>query len=358
MNKFVVVLVAFSFLNVFCNKLPEKVMICGVCRDVEKRLPYVIRIMENIGNMFEDYRIIVYENNSNDATPKLLQEWQQKNNKVIALSEYLSKELLDRIVINRLDDGQYYRPELIARARNIVLKKALSNDYTEFPYIIWMDMDFKIEPNYDGIKEVFQSNKTWDAVLAYGTDPNNTYWDWYAFRDYRCPIGSELLGNYWWKLPKQLTLDVNSDWYPVYSAFGGCGVYKKDSIRDCCYSALVTNDLAILLQDILGKYRHSNSIVQKYLDDVRDMKNIIYLPFPSPLQPNITDPNIGIETLNNNRNIVWKMSSFVYKYPSVCEHVTFHASMIVRGHDKIFINPRLSFHYYGEYYENMAKENC
>jgi len=344
-KQILIFLINFSFLNQLIAQIPHKVVICGVCRDVAERVPYSMRIMENIGHLFQDYRIIVYENNSTDATPQLLREWQERNPKVFALTEHIDKDTLEKIMINRLDDGNYYRPELIARARNIVLKNALSDTYKDFAYIIWMDMDFKLEPNYAGIQEVFETNREWDAVFAYGTDPHHIYWDWYAFRDYRCPIGSELLGNYWWHLPKQLVLNTNSDWYPVYSAFGGCGIYKKDSIRDCQYSALANDDLAAFSREIIEKYKHTNSVVQKYLEDVKNMKDCIFIPIPSPTQPNITNPQVGVRVSHNNQDIVWKMSSFVYKYPSVCEHVPFHASMIVRGHDKLFINPRLIFHY-------------
>jgi|GEM_PF-772255 hypothetical protein len=343
-KQFLTFFIGLSLFNLLSAQIPHKVMICGVCRDVADRVPYSMRIMETIGNLFEDYRIIVYENNSKDATPRLLHDWQDRNPKVVALSEHIDKKTLEKIVINRLDDGHYYRPELISRARNIVLDRALSDSYKEFAYVIWIDMDFKLEPNYAGITEVFEATREWDAVFAYGTDPHHKFWDWYAFRDHRCPIGSELLGNAWWYLPKSLVLDSKSDWYPVYSAFGGCGIYKKDSIRDCQYSALVTEDLALFSQGVIEKYKHTNGIVQKYLKDTKNIKEYINLSHPSPQLPNITDPSIGFYTLNNH-GIVWKMSSFVYKYPSVCEHVTFHASMIIRGHDKLFINPRLAFHY-------------
>ncbi len=119
-------------------------------------------------------------------------------------------------------------------------------------------MDFKIPPKFEGIVETFQDQRDWDAVLAYGVDPSRTYWDWYALRDRNYPIGSELLGNYWWYMPKKLSLNMNSDWYPVYSAFGGCGIYKKSSIQDCRYSAVVTEDLDLLTQWQIEKGKRSN----------------------------------------------------------------------------------------------------
>lgn len=343
-RQFFLILSALLITNPVTAIIPHKVIICGVCRDIAERIPYSMHIMENIGALFEDYKIIAYENNSKDETPQLLKQWQLKNSKVLALSEHVSKPDLDRLIINRLDNGAYYRPELIARARNIVLDQALSDTYKEFTYVIWMDMDFKLEPNYAGIEETFASTKEWDAVFAYGVDPQNTYWDWYAFRDYECPIGSELLGNDWWYLPKRLVLDKNSDWYPVYSAFGGCGIYKKDAIIGCRYSALATQDLALFSQDIIQKYQYSNTVIQKYLNDMRKIKRTVFISQASPKLENITDPLVGIQTQDSD-NVIWKMSSFVYKYPSVCEHVPFHASMIIRGHNKLFINPRLVFHY-------------
>ena len=54
----------------------EKVLICGVCRDVANQLPSTIKIIEGLGAKFRSYRVIVYENNSTDATKDILKNWQ------------------------------------------------------------------------------------------------------------------------------------------------------------------------------------------------------------------------------------------------------------------------------------------
>lgn len=327
--------------------LPEKVLICGVCRDVEKPLPYTIQIMEEIGALFSDYRIIVYENNSQDKTSDLLKKWSHENQKVFALSEKIQKTDLANHIIN-LKEGDFFRPELIARARNIVLEIAMSDPYNEFTHVIWMDMDFKIPPAFEGIVEAFESDKEWDAVLAYGIDPPGTYWDWYAFRDAVYPIGSELLGNFWWYMPRSFHLDKTMDWYPVSSAFGGCGIYKKASIKNCWYSAVVTEDLDYVAGQIIENGRLAKHLqIMKYDDLLNETTSFIYIPDPLPNMPSIEDPRVGFLLFSENIPLIWRMSSFAYQYPSVCEHVPFHASMIRRGHDKIFINPRLVFTYGG-----------
>jgi hypothetical protein len=340
---------ALSLTSLCANAvIHQKVLICGVCRDVEPRLPKTMQIMEQIGALFDDYKILVYENNSQDATAGLLHDWARNNNKVVVKSETVDDAELDKVVVNRKDDQQFFRPELISRARNIVLDMAMSEAYKEFTHIIWMDMDFVIPPDFDGMVEAFESNREWDAVFAYGVDPSETYWDWYAFRDATLPIGSELLGNKWWYMPKHFSLARSDDWHPVYSAFGGCGIYKKSSIEGCRYSAIVNENLEYSAREIIREGKATgHPQVLDYLSLNEGTSLEARIDSAHSQLPRIEDPNIGIILNSRPDPLVWRMSSFVDQYPSTCEHVPFHACMIRRGHGKLFINPRLKFRYGG-----------
>ena len=334
----------------FCEKLPQKVVICGTCKNVAPALPYTINIMEKIGNLFADYRIVVYENNSTDKTPQILKNWSKKNSKILAISEQLTQEECKRIFVNidhaGKNNGTFFKPEPIARARNIVQNIAMSEQYAPFEFLIWMDMDFKIEPSYEGFIDTFRSNKEWDAVFAYGLHFDGRYYDWYALRDAKYPLGSELLGSYWWSTQKKLTLDLKSDWYPVYSAFGGCGIYRKSSVKGCEYIALVTKNLEDFYKKVLSAVPKQHPFVQKYLNEIHSLKQTIKVAYPPHYNlPELRNPDIGIVIETFSEDIIWRMSTFTYKYPSVCEHVTLHASMAVNGHDKLFINPKLLFRY-------------
>lgn len=344
------------FLFFFCQihgTIPYKVVICGVCRNVALKLPKTIQIFEKIGNLFEDYRVIAYENNSFDITPQILKKWAFLNNKIFVKSETVSNSELQQTIINS-NQKRTCRPEAIARARNIVLQIALSPEYQDFNYIIWIDMDFTIEPAYEGFKETFESTQSWDAVFANGINAKNKYYDTYAFRDNIYPLGPELLGaRYWWaNPPDHVNLNKCRNWHPVISAFGGCGIYKKESLNGCQYSGLVTDDLASLYRKIIAT-NPSNFIVKKYLDYVKTFKPIINLTeAPSPALPIIKNFNAGIVTNSLFNDIIWSAQTPAYmmdpksfRYPSVCEHVTLHASMIKNGHNKLFINPRLVFNY-------------
>ncbi len=327
-----------------CGALPQKVIVCGVCRDVERHVSHSIGYMKTIGSLFEDAKFIIYENNSQDNTPQIVAKWRDQDPRVRFISERVSDDELDRVVKNRVN-GSHFIAEKIARARNIVLDLAMSDEYADYDYLIWMDMDFFRKPSFEGIVDVFRSKTEWDAVFAYGIDPPGTFWDWYAYRDEDNFLGSEHLGMYWWKKPKKLQLNRRDPWKRVLSGFGGCGIYRKSSIVGCRYSGLVTHDLAKYTKMMIDRYPNHPE-VKRYQRMVGRAKKVYQLKRPeSSNLKNIRSRNIGFRLEDDPLGIVWFMSSFAYDYPSVCEHVAFHASMIVRGKDKLFINPKMVFRY-------------
>ncbi len=323
--------------------IPEKVIICGVCKDIAYRLNDMIGVIEKIGGLFEDYKVIIYENNSSDGTQNILLKWVERNPNVSIQSEWLTPDQLKEIVINMNEDGTFFKVDLIARARNIVLEKVMGSEYDAYPYMIMVDMDFKTPPAPEGIIEVFESEEEWDAVFAYGMSRVNQYWDWYAFRDNLEPFGAELIG-YDWFAPKTWSLTTKDPWYPVYSAFGGLGIYKKGSIKGCQYSGIVTKDMETLAKKIIEK-GPNHPVIKKYLKDSAHLKEYVNIFTPSTELPYIRDRKVGIILQDEPDALIWRMNSFVYQYPVTCENVSFHASMIIGGHGKLFINPRLIFYY-------------
>lgn len=331
-----VAIILSVLLSVGYANIPEKVIVCGVCKDVQQALPSTLKIMEKIGALFEDSRIIIYENNSTDKTPLLLNQWSQRHPNAIVYTEKIPKEELLKENANGL-----FVPECIARARNIVLNRALEPDLDGYKFLIWVDMDFTIEPNYEGFYEVFDSELEWDAVFANGRHLDQSYYDWYALRDDVVPLLSEHFGDQW-ELPRHLKIDERDDWYPVYSAFSGCGIYRKASLEGCYYSGTVTHDLALYTAERLNDFE--NPYVQKYFQELPQLKVYPILK-PEPNLPKILNPNIGIRCPNQPKNVIWRMSFGGWQYPTVCEHVSLHAAMIARDHDKLFICPRLIFTY-------------
>ena len=328
------------------SKIHEKVVICGTVKNAARQLKKSTHFVEQIGKMFDDYRVIIYENNSSDPTAFLLRQWRRKNRRVKLISEQLSKKQISRIGRNwHLDNGPF-RIDFITHARNRVLDALMCDAYKDFPYVIWMDMDFVLAPSYDGIKEVFKSKREWDAVFAYGINSEGGFYDWYALRDKKYPLGPDILGDYWWDLEKELSFKKSDDWYPVMSAFGGCGVYKRKSIEGCRYDGVVTPALSKMVSGIVKANRYKgHPLVKKYHELNHGVSHLHHFDPAKREVVNYTDETLGFILKGDPLQIIWRMNFGVYRYPSVCEHVTFHAAMAQKGHGKFFINPRMVFRY-------------
>lgn len=327
------------FSNLYAATIPEKVLICGVCKNVEKAIPNTIRSATALGAQFLDYRVIIYENNSTDLTKQLFQEWAKKDRHVIFVSQYLSKKKLAQELKMKVRN----RTEAIARARNKVLDIVATDKYEDYKYVIWVDLDF-LDPwdIKNIINTILHPEQEWDAVLANGA------YDLFAFRDPEFPIGFELLGEKYWrhldKMRARLSLDPNGPWRKVYSAFGGLGIYKRKSIQGCRYSGTVTKDLENVVSTWLERAKDNQNICfwEEYQQllitaPVIDLKKEFLehrKHFPSEL-------GIRLHNENGRGKMTWFSCTPKRTLPWTCEHVPFHASMILKGHDKIFVNPRL-----------------
>ena len=342
------VFIWFLSLIIFAHSsavIDKRVLICGVCKDIEKHIPLTFVSIDKLGDMFSDYRVVIYENNSTDKTKLLLKDWCKRNARVEIISEDLTDEDLAAFCCNTTDEGPFFRVERIAAARNVLLQRVMSEKYAHYPYIICIDLDLSLPFELDGVREVFESNTDWDAVFANGVDTEGKLYDWYAFRNQDYPVGPEILGDAWWKYDKRLTLGEKSPWYRVYSAFGGLGIYKRASILGCKYSAVVDNDLEKFYKRIIEDKKISkNFMMKKYFESKGSDLKLVKVPLPSSKLPKLPY-SYGILLEENGSDFVWRLNSGVTQYPVVCEHVYFHASMINKGKDKLYINPRLKFYY-------------
>jgi hypothetical protein len=314
--------------NIFASnsKLKEKkILICGVCRDVEAACENTINSIETLGSGFKEYAVIIYENNSSDGTAKKFSDWAEKNRRVTFISEHLTNEQLSADALSFDWMGNPMREERIARARNIVLSHARNVKYNDFDYLIMADLDFTRPWPVEEILKTVQINSKWDCISANGCTENGDYYDRYALRCRQFPFGPEVLGNEWWPDLTQTPFNlVNKKTLKrVFSAFGGLAIYKRTSIINFSYYGHVTEDLKRDCKNIMLSLSISASSLQKYFK-LNGLGS----------EPNLSDVPV-----------VFFMSSGSYKHPSCCEHVTLHASMRLHGFDKMFINPKMIMRY-------------
>ena len=320
--------------------IAEKVLICGIGRNIESAVENTIQSAEKLGECFLDYRVIIYENNSTDGTKKLLRQWAKKNRKVVLLSEYVrKKQLVHDFAMKRLN-----RTEAIARARNQVLDVAMSPKFDDYKYIIWADLDFARPWDVEQVVEtILHPEHEWDAVLAYGQ------YDLFAFRDERCPIGYELIGLSYWdhldRVAKEFVIDPEGPWRKVYSAFGGLGIYRRSSIQGCRYCGVITPELETLLARWLEKARESGGEIPflKEYEAALEESEKVDLTDSYLVDRDNYPKQLGLRLLNEHGKgkVTYFSCSPGTTLPWTCEHLPFHAAMISRGHDKIFVNPKI-----------------
>ena len=63
----------------------QKVVICGLARDIAKNIDRLKVVLERLGSYFLQYKIIIVENDSNDESRPMLLEWSKQNPNVIIL---------------------------------------------------------------------------------------------------------------------------------------------------------------------------------------------------------------------------------------------------------------------------------
>jgi glycosyltransferase involved in cell wall biosynthesis len=335
--KIVVLLLLTCFL--VAAEIPDKILICGICRNIEKAIPNLIASAEDLGSRFVDYRVILYENNSTDRTKVLLKNWAKANPRVLFLSEQISK----RRLTYKMSMKVFNRTENLARARNIVLDQALSSHFDAFKYVLWADLDFLERWDTPAIVEtILHPQQPWDAIFAYGG------YDLFALRSPAYPIGFELLGSLYWdklnEIRDAFDLDPEGPWEKVYSAFGGLALYKRDAIQGSRYSGVVTKELDQLIQEWLKEARRSGNVCfLKEYEELLSKTSPLLLSGPFLLHRERYPDAIGIKI--PKWQTVWFSCTPGTAFPWTCEHIPFHASMILKGHDKLFINPKIRSHH-------------
>jgi hypothetical protein len=205
------------------------VVICGLCRDVRHYLPKTASRVERLGQMFSNYRAVLFENDSVDATREFLFDWQAVNPQVEVISESHGTR---RFPQTRCLE----RAAWLAYCRNRCRERAVSQ-YAHFDFVIVLDTDLPGGWSYDGLAHTLAGDD-WDFVGSYGlrqrvgpTADESPYchFDTWAFRPAAGTPARTLVDH------NSLQLQRGGPLLPVESCFGGLGVYRMDSFQSVEY---------------------------------------------------------------------------------------------------------------------------
>ena len=306
-------------------------LFCGaVTRNLEKSFPNFKQFMYSLFGELTDLQLFIYENNSTDNTKKLLEDWATLDKRVHVKCEVFSKEFLLEQGYARAYDNIPCRMESISTARNKLVEwmESFGMGVGEDDLTIFIDPDIPTVFPVECLVSLCRSfPQGAHAFFANGLSGNMKYYDAYAYRDTQHPFGAELLGeeifDFKYKsVIKQIPFDAQP--IPVLSAFGGLGIYKSICIRGLRYSATPTQDLHTLNLRIMKEnpdHLYVKKIKEKPTTHIQGASQGIYL---------------------FDKELFYRNCSG-YNFPVICEHVPFHASMIARGYDKLFVLPPLIY---------------
>jgi glycosyltransferase involved in cell wall biosynthesis len=165
-------------------KINGRAIICGPMRNGVQYLTGVRRNMETFGSLFDDYRIIIVESDSDDGTPNHLQAWARENDHM----EYMS--------LGPLRNTMPLRTLRLAHARNTILD-IIWEKYGDYDYMVMMDPDDVCFYPIEGFHTCWETEvgDDWAAMTA---NQRDEYYDIWALRgngcNYDCWVKGQLEG--------------------------------------------------------------------------------------------------------------------------------------------------------------------
>ena len=208
--------------------------ICGTVKNCGKYLSKVLTNMEKIGNIFDDYKIIIYYDKSNDNTLNILKQYQQSNSKLLF---YVNKTPISK-----------FRTHNLAIARNFCLD-FVKREKDKYPFFIMMDCDDVNckEVNTDILKKYLYLN-SWDA-LSFNSVPK--YYDIWGLSIYPYCFSYNhfennvkyysIIQDYVDKLLKIASKD--NKLVECISSFNGFSIYRTNKFLNTCYDGRVRLDI-------------------------------------------------------------------------------------------------------------------
>jgi hypothetical protein len=227
----------------------RSIVVCGCTKNSGKYISDNLTRLYGIGDLFSDFHMVVYENDSSDTTTTVLADFKNTH----ANFHYITET-----GVVPTDPTKQHRPQIIAHGRNTLLRYLETTDRA-FDYTIMVDLDSVISefvPSQMG--SLFaHPTELWDGLTANCRD---RYYDIWALRISK-EVWSDVIHAPLWREPipydcwveanrardsrkfvrdNQIAIpDTSLRLIPVESSFGGFAVYRSAAIRGCRYSAIV-----------------------------------------------------------------------------------------------------------------------
>jgi hypothetical protein len=212
---------------------PKKCCFCGPVKNCGPYLDRIFSNIEKIGELFDDYVIIMYYDKSNDNTLEKIIEYGKTNRR---LMYHVNKQKVSP-----------FRTHRIAKARNFCINK-IRRDHSDFDFFIMMDCDdVNCKTVYPEVLGKYLHRDDWDA-LSFQTFPK--YYDIWALsiKPYNFSYNHfennvvfyDIIQHH---VTKLLNMLKPGELLPCISAFNGFAIYRIGRFRNCYYDGRVRFNL-------------------------------------------------------------------------------------------------------------------
>jgi hypothetical protein len=211
-------------------------MNCCFCGPIKNCAPYLDKIFENIekmGSIFDDYRIVVFYDDSQDNTLHKLKEYKEKNSR---FEYYVNKETISP-----------FRTHRIAKARNYCLDQ-IREKYSDYPFFIMMDFDNVNCKNVNSyILKKYLNRDDWDGLSFNTKDGYYDIWAlsirpfYFSYNHFKNNYSFHgIIHKYINEILKTLP---EGELLPCLSSFNGFSIYKTKKFLNCFYDGRIRMDL-------------------------------------------------------------------------------------------------------------------
>ena len=202
-------------------------IVCGCTKNSDSYIYKHLQLLYDMEPLFKTFKMLIYENDSEDNTVKILKKFKQTHPNFDYISENLQDDLPNILS----------RTEVLAHGRNTLLKHIQG-----FDYMIMVDLDDVISTFKPSQLKYLFEHKDWDALFA----NCETYYDIWALRiekdkwtlkcpfkviDYDCWEKAHYHKSKHFVSQHQIKIPSSAPLIPVNSAFGGFGIYKVNKIN-------------------------------------------------------------------------------------------------------------------------------
>lgn len=225
---------------------PLKTYICGCARNCEIFLPYVFANIEKIGALFDEYKILIAYDRSDDKTLRVLCN--------------LKKRFPSMEIMVNPNPVTPFRTQNIANARNQMLRYIRRENRNDYNYFIMIDLDDVCCGDID--TSVLDRYLKPERVLDWDSLSFNRkiYYDlWalsvepYVYSCWHFSNGRKVVNDMRDYIKTKLDNIPKGELLECLSAFNGFAIYRKDMFDNVEYEWNIHKNIEIIPRDLVVK---------------------------------------------------------------------------------------------------------